>query len=225
MSKLFKGVDISWKPFIESEFQKSYMQEIKSFLINCSQNNEVIYPHPKDIFKSLELTSFQSVKVVILGQDPYHGPNQAHGLAFSVKKNVPIPPSLKNIFKEISEDLHSNKRLSGDLTNWAKQGVLLLNTCLTVFPGRPGSHANLGWQKFTDSIIDAVDTKDNVVFLLWGSYAQKKKDLLLNKNNLVLEAPHPSPLSAHRGFFGCKHFSKANEFLRKNKIEEIDWSS
>ena len=225
MSKLFKGVDISWKPFIESEFQKSYMQEIKSFLINCSQNNEVIYPHPKDIFKSLELTSFQSVKVVILGQDPYHGPNQAHGLAFSVKKNVPIPPSLKNIFKEISEDLHSNKRLSGDLTNWAKQGVLLLNTCLTVFPGRPGSHANLGWQKFTDSIIDAVDTKDNGVFLLWGSYAQKKKDLLLNKNNLVLEAPHPSPLSAHRGFFGCKHFSKANEFLRKNKIEEIDWSS
>ena len=225
MSKLFKGVDISWKPFIESEFQKSYMQEIKSFLINCSQNNEVIYPHPKDIFKSLELTSFQNVKVVILGQDPYHGPNQAHGLAFSVKKNVPIPPSLKNIFKEISEDLHSNKRLSGDLTNWAKQGVLLLNTCLTVFPGRPGSHANLGWQKFTDSIIDAVDTKDNVVFLLWGSYAQKKKDLLLNKNNLVLEAPHPSPLSAHRGFFGCKHFSKANEFLRKNKIEEIDWSS
>ena len=225
MSKLFKGVDISWKPFIESEFQKSYMQEIKSFLINCSQNNEVIYPHPKDIFKSLELTSFQSVKVVILGQDPYHGPNQAHGLAFSVKKNVPIPPSLKNIFKEISEDLHINKRLSGDLTNWAQQGVLLLNTCLTVFPGRPGSHANLGWQKFTDSIIDAVDTKDNVVFLLWGSYAQKKKDLLLNKNNLVLEAPHPSPLSAHRGFFGCKHFSKANEFLRKNKIEEIDWSS
>ena len=225
MSKLFKGIDISWKPFIESEFQKSYMQEIKSFLINCSQNNEVIYPHPKDIFKSLELTSFQSVKVVILGQDPYHGPNQAHGLAFSVKKNVPIPPSLKNIFKEISEDLHSNKRLSGDLTNWAKQGVLLLNTCLTVFPGRPGSHANLGWQKFTDSIIDAVDKKDNVVFLLWGSYAQKKKDLLLNKNNLVLEAPHPSPLSAHRGFFGCKHFSKANEFLRKNKIKEIDWSN
>ena len=225
MSKLFKGVDISWKPFIESEFQKSYMQEIKSFLINCSQNNEVIYPHPKDIFKSLELTSFQSVKVVILGQDPYHGPNQAHGLAFSVKKNVPIPPSLKNIFKEISEDLQSNKRFSGDLTNWAKQGVLLLNSCLTVFPGRPGSHANLGWQKFTDSIIDAVDTKDNVVFLLWGSYAQKKKDLLLNKNNLVLEAPHPSPLSAHRGFFGCKHFSKANEFLRKNKIKEIDWSS
>tara|TARA_B100001057_G_scaffold318460_1_gene318699 strand:+ start:1492 stop:2169 length:678 start_codon:yes stop_codon:yes gene_type:complete len=225
MSKLFKGVDISWKPFIESEFQKSYMQEIKSFLINCSENNEVIYPHPKDIFKSLELTSFQSVKVVILGQDPYHGPNQAHGLAFSVKKNVPIPPSLKNIFKEISEDLQSNKRFSGDLTNWAKQGVLLLNSCLTVFPGRPGSHANLGWQKFTDSIIDAVDKKDNVVFLLWGSYAQKKKDLLLNKNNLVLEAPHPSPLSAHRGFFGCKHFSKANKFLRKNKIKEIDWSS
>ncbi len=225
MSKLFKGVDISWKPFIESEFQKSYMQEIKSFLINCSQNREVIYPHPKDIFKSLELTSFSNLKVVILGQDPYHGPNQAHGLAFSVRKNVSIPPSLNNIFKEISKDLKCNKRLSGDLTNWAKQGVLLLNTCLTVSPSKPGSHAKLGWQKFTDAIIKAVDTKDNVVFLLWGSYAQRKKDLLINKNNLVLEAPHPSPLSAHRGFFGCRHFSKANDFLKKKNIKEIDWSS
>ena len=225
MSNLYKGVDISWKPFLEDEFQKKYMEEIKTFLIKCSKNNEVIYPHPIDIFRSLELTTFDNVKVVILGQDPYHGLNQAHGLAFSVKKNVPKPPSLKNIFKEISEDLKIEKRSSGDLTNWAKQGVLLLNTCLTVSPGRPGSHSHLGWQEFTDSVIKAVDTKDRVVFILWGSYARKKKELLSNNKNLILEAPHPSPLSAHRGFFGCKHFSKTNQFLHKHEIKDIDWIS
>ena len=225
MSDLFKGVDISWKPFLEGEFHKDYMKEIKTFLIDCSKNNEVIYPHPKDIFKSLELTSFDNVKVVILGQDPYHGPNQAHGLAFSVQEDVANPPSLKNIFKEISEDLKTEKRSSGNLTNWANQGVLLLNTCLTVSPGRPGSHSHLGWQEFTDSVIRAVNTKDNIVFILWGSYAQKKKELLSNSKNLILEAPHPSPLSAHRGFFGCKHFSKTNQFLHKYKIEGIDWIS
>ena len=225
MSNLYKGVDVSWKPFLEDEFQKKYMEEIKTFLIKCSKNNEVIYPHPIDIFRSLELTPFDNVKVVILGQDPYHGPNQAHGLAFSVKKNVPKPPSLKNIFKEISEDLKIEKGSSGDLTNWAKQGVLLLNTCLTVSPGRPGSHSHLGWQEFTDSVIKAVDTKDRVVFILWGSYARKKKELLSNNKNLILEAPHPSPLSAHRGFFGCKHFSKTNQFLHKHEIKDIDWIS
>ena len=225
MSNLYKGVDISWKPFLEDEFKKKYMEEIKTFLINCSKNNEVIYPHPIDIFRSLELTTFDNVKVVILGQDPYHGQNQAHGLAFSVQENVPKPPSLKNIFKEISEDLKIEKRSSGDLTNWAKQGVLLLNTCLTVSPGRPGSHSHLGWQEFTDSIIKAVDTKDRVVFILWGSYARKKKELLSNNKNLILEAPHPSPLSAHRGFFGCKHFSKTNQFLHKHEIKDIDWIS
>ena len=225
MSNLFKGVDISWKPFLESEFQKDYMKEIKNFLMNCSKNNEVVYPHPKNIFRSLELTSFSNVKVVILGQDPYHGPNQAHGLAFSVHKKVPNPPSLKNIFREMSEDLGLGERSSGDLTNLAKQGVLLLNTCLTVSPGKPGSHSNLGWQEFTDSVIRAVNTKNNIVFMLWGSYAQKKKELLSNKKNLILEAPHPSPLSAHRGFFGCKHFSKANEFLKTNNFKDIDWIS
>ena len=225
MSNLYKGVDISWKPFLEDEFQKKYMEEIKTFLIKCSKNNEVIYPHPIDIFRSLELTTFDNVKVVILGQDPYHGQNQAHGLAFSVQENVPKPPSLKNIFKEISEDLKIEKRSSGDLTNWAKQGVLLLNTCLTVSPGRPGSHSHLGWQEFTDSIIKAVDTKDRVVFILWGYYARKKKELLSNNKNLILEAPHPSPLSAHRGFFGCKHFSKTNQFLHKHEIKDIDWIS
>ena len=225
MSNLFKGVDISWKPFLESEFQKDYMKEIKNFLMNCSKNNEAVYPHPKNIFRSLELTSFSNVKVVILGQDPYHGPNQAHGLAFSVHKKVPNPPSLKNIFREMSEDLGLGERSSGDLTNLAKQGVLLLNTCLTVSPGKPGSHSNLGWQEFTDSVIRAVNTKNNIVFMLWGSYAQKKKELLSNKKNLILEAPHPSPLSAHRGFFGCKHFSKANEFLKTNNFKDIDWIS
>ena len=225
MSNLYKGVDISWKPFLEDEFKKKYMEEIKTFLINCSKNNEVIYPHPIDIFRSLELTTFDNVKVVILGQDPYHGQNQAHGLAFSVKENVPKPPSLKNIIKEISEDLKIEKRSSGDLTNWAKQGVLLLNTCLTVSPGRPGSHSHLGWQEFTDSVIKAVDTKDRIVFILWGSYARKKKELLSNNKNLILEAPHPSPLSAHRGFFGCKHFSKTNQFLHKHEIKDIDWIS
>ena len=231
MSDLFKGVDISWKPFLEDEFQKDYMKKIKKFLVDCSKNNQTIYPHPKDIFKSLELTSYENVKVVILGQDPYHGPNQAHGLAFSVQDSVPIPPSLKNIFKELIEDLELEKRLPrqqyygpGDLTNWAKQGVLLLNTCLTVFPGKPGSHSNLGWQEFTDSVIRAVDTKDRIVFILWGSYAQKKKELLSNDKNLILEAPHPSPLSAHRGFFGCKHFSKTNQFLNEHKIKKIDWT-
>ena len=232
MSDLFKGVDISWKPFLEDEFQKDYMKKIKKFLVDCSKNNQTIYPHPKDIFRSLELTSYENVKVVILGQDPYHGPNQPHGLSFSVQDSVPIPPSLKNIFKELIEDLELEKRLPrqqyygpGDLTNWAKQGVLLLNTCLTVFPGKPGSHSNLGWQEFTDSVIRAVDTKDRIVFILWGSYAQKKKELLSNDKNLILEAPHPSPLSAHRGFFGCKHFSKTNQFLNKYKIKDIDWTS
>jgi len=225
MSNLYKGVDISWKPFLEDEFKKKYMEEIKTFLIKCSKNNEVIYPHPRDIFRSLELTTFDNVKVVILGQDPYHGQNQAHGLAFSVQKNLPKPPSLKNIIKEISEDLKIEKRSSGDLTNWAKQGVLLLNTCLTVSPGRPGSHSHLGWQEFTDSVIKAVDTKDRIVFILWGSYARKKKELLSNNKNLILEAPHPSPLSAHRGFFGCKHFSKTNQFLHKHEIKDIDWIS
>ena len=225
MSNLYKGVDISWKPFLEDEFRKKYMEEIKTFLIKCSKNNEVIYPHPRDIFRSLELTTFDNVKVVILGQDPYHGQNQAHGLAFSVQKNLPKPPSLKNIIKEISEDLKIEKRSSGDLTNWAKQGVLLLNTCLTVSPGKPGSHSHLGWQEFTDSVIKAVDTKDRIVFILWGSYARKKKELLSNNKNLILEAPHPSPLSAHRGFFGCKHFSKTNQFLHKHEIKDIDWIS
>ena len=150
--------------------------------MDCSKNNQTIYPHPKNIFRSLELTSYENVKVVVLGQDPYHGPNQANGLAFSVQENV-HPTLIKKHFKEISEDLEIEKRLSGDLTNWANQGVLLLNTCLTVFPGRPGSHSNLGWQEFTDSVIRAVDTKDRIVFILWGSYARRKNFFVTIKFN------------------------------------------
>ena len=213
-----------WENILQDTFESPYFQALINF-VKSAYGSKRCYPPGKLIFNAFDLCPPDKTKVVILGQDPYHGPNQAHGLAFSVKRNVTIPPSLNNIFREISEDLKSNKRSSGDLTNWAKQGVLLLNTCLTVFPGKPGSHAKLGWQKFTDAVIEAVDTKDNIVFLLWGSYAQKKKDLLLNKSNLVLEAPHPSPLSAHRGFFGCKHFSKANMFLKNNNIQEIDWIS
>ena len=224
MSKLFKGVDISWKPFIESEFQKSYMQEIKSFLINCSQNNEVIYPHPKDIFKSLELTSFQSVKVVILGQDPYHGPNQAHGLAFSVKKNVPIPPSLKNIFKELSSDLDVPLAKTGNLSVWAKQGVLLLNATLSVRVKQAGSHQNMGWELFTNRVIQEIsEKKDRIVFLLWGRFAQDKSHLIDENKHHILKAPHPSPFSAYSGFFGCKHFSKTNAIFKKQGLKEIDW--
>ena len=219
------NMDISWLEALEDEFKKPYMLNLRQFLIQEKSKNKIIFPLNEKTFSSFQLTSLNEVKLVIIGQDPYHGPNQAHGLAFSVQENVPIPPSLKNIFKEISEDLKIEKRLSGDLTNWANQGVLLLNTCLTVFPGRPGSHSNLGWQEFTDSVIRAVNTKDNIVFILWGSYAQKKKELLSNSKNLILEAPHPSPLSAHRGFFGCKHFSKTNQFLNEHKIKKIDWTS
>ena len=215
----------SWKEVAAEYGLKDILKPIRKKISEASSQKKKIYPSSKDIFKAFELTSFKNVKIIILGQDPYHGPNQANGLAFSVQENVPIPPSLKNIFKEISEDLEIEKRLSGDLTNWANQGVLLLNTCLTVFPGRPGSHSNLGWQEFTDSVIRAVDTKDRIVFILWGSYARKKKELLCNNKNLILEAPHPSPLSAHRGFFGCKHFSKTNQFLNEHKIKKIDWTS
>ena len=217
-------IEDSWKQLLNSEFNKNYFKELILF-VKGEYSSSICYPKGSKIFSAFNNCPISELKVVIIGQDPYHGQNQAHGLAFSVQENVPIPPSLKNIFKEISEDLEIEKRLSGDLTNWANQGVLLLNTCLTVFPGRPGSHSNLGWQEFTDSVIRAVDTKDRIVFILWGSYARKKKELLCNNKNLILEAPHPSPLSAHRGFFGCKHFSKTNQFLNEHKIKKIDWTS
>ena len=217
-------IEDSWKQLLNSEFNKNYFKELILF-VKGEYSSSICYPKGSKIFSAFNNCPISELKVVIIGQDPYHGPNQAHGLAFSVQENVSIPPSLKNIFKEISEDLKTEKRLSGDLSDWANQGVLLLNTCLTVFPGRPGSHSNLGWQEFTDSVIRAVDAKDRIVFILWGSYARKKKELLCNNKNLILEASHPSPLSAHRGFFGCKHFSKTNQFLNKHKIKDIDWTS
>jgi uracil-DNA glycosylase len=189
-----------------------------------------VYPSKENVFKAFKLTSFENLKVVILGQDPYHGEGQAEGLCFSVPKGVRLPPSLQNIFKELASDfqdkryLENIERRNGHLTKWAKQGVFLLNSVLTVEKGRPGSHAGLGWETFTDEVIRKVsEHKTGIVFLLWGNYAIKKKSLIDIKKHFVLIAPHPSPFSAHTGFFGCKHFSKTNEILKKQGKSEVDW--
>lgn len=213
----------SWKPHIETFVEKGSLQIIKDKLIEYVNLKKTIYPPAENIFRALELTSFDNLKVVIIGQDPYHGPNQADGLAFSVSSTPKIPPSLLNILKEISIDLNESFNYFGDLSFWAKQGVLLLNSSLTVEKGKPKSHADIGWQEFTNTIIQAADKKNSIVFLLWGADAQQKQIFLNNKKNLVLSAPHPSPLSAHRGFLGCKHFSKTNSFLHENNQEIIDW--
>ena len=224
MSDLFKGVDISWKPFLEGEFQKDYMKKIKNFLVGCSKNNQTIYPHPKDIFRSLELTSYENVKVVILGQDPYHGVGQAHGLSFSVMPDVDIPPSLQNIYKELTSDINFRHPGHGSLDYWASQGVLLLNSILTVEHGKAGSHQGRGWEKFTDRIIGLLNEgKDGLVFLLWGAYAQRKGEFIDRGKHLVLTSPHPSPFSAHKGFFGSRPFSKINEHLIRLGKQPIDW--
>ena len=186
---------------------------------------KTVYPSNDNIFRALELTPIDTVKIVILGQDPYHGEGQAHGLSFSVQKGVKIPPSLRNIYKELNADIGMDIPDHGFLEGWAKQGVLLLNTTLTVENGKPASHQGKGWEEFTDTIITQVNDLDHaVVFMLWGAHAQKKADMIDGDKHLVLTAPHPSPLSAHRGFLGCKHFSKANEFLKQNGQNEINWS-
>ncbi len=224
MSDLFKGVDISWKPFLEGEFQKDYMKKIKRFLVDCSKNNQTIYPHPKNIFRSLELTSYENVKVVVLGQDPYHGVGQAHGLSFSVMPDVDIPPSLQNIYKELTSDINFKHPGHGSLDYWASQGVLLLNSILTVEHGKAGSHQGRGWEKFTDRIIGLLNEgKDGLVFLLWGAYAQRKGEFIDRGKHLVLTSPHPSPFSAHKGFFGSRPFSKINEHLIRLGKQPIDW--
>jgi uracil-DNA glycosylase len=185
---------------------------------------KTIYPAPKNIFAALDATPFEAVKVVILGQDPYHGPGQAHGLCFSVLPGVPVPPSLENIFREIERDLHIPRPDHGCLLPWARQGVLLLNAVLTVERGLAGSHQGKGWEGFTDAIVDHLNReRENLVFLLWGSYAQAKGKLIDTRRHLVLKAPHPSPLSAHRGFIGCGHFSRTNVWLREHGLAEIDW--
>ncbi len=214
----------SWREVTSQYGLKDNLDSIKKKLADESLLKKQIYPKSKDIFKAFELTSFEDVKVIIVGQDPYHGPNQANGLAFSVNLDTNFPPSLSNIFKEYSSDLSLSLPNDGDLSSWAKQGVLLLNSILTVECGHPGSHKNLGWEKFTNAIIRALsDKKKYLVFILWGAYAQSKKVFIDSSNHHIISSPHPSPLSAHRGFFGSKPFSRCNEYLRANKIDEINW--
>ena len=215
---------ISWFKELKTEFKKPYMKDLRSFLAKEKLKNRIVCPESSKIFYSLMLTPLESTKVVIIGQDPYHGEGQAQGLAFSVEPDRAIPPSLVNIFKEIKSDMNIEPPIHGDLSNWSRQGVLLLNSVLTVEKGNPASHAGRGWEVFTDKIIEILNKRDGLVFLLWGAHAQKKGLTIDRRRHLVLEAPHPSPLSAHRGFFGCKHFSKTNKFLRERRDLEIQWS-
>ena len=213
----------SWKERLNSEFEKPYFNQLIDFVKQEYQAQKV-FPPGKEIFHAFDCADFETVKVVILGQDPYHGPGQANGLCFSVREGVVMPPSLKNIFKEIQSDLGKPFPKSGDLQRWADQGVLLLNATLTVRASSPGSHQNKGWEQFTDAVIKEIsDKKNNVVFLLWGAYAQKKGEIIDRSRHLVLMSAHPSPFSADRGFFGNKHFSKTNDYLKSKGLKEIDW--
>ncbi len=217
------AINNEWLEAVGKEFKTPYYSQLYQF-IKSEYSNYTIYPHADDIFNAFHFTPLSQVKVVILGQDPYHNEGQAHGLCFSVKQDVDIPPSLVNIYQELQNDLGCYIPNNGFLEKWAKQGVLLLNTVLTVRAHQANSHQGKGWERFTDAVIQAVNAQDRpIVFLLWGRPAQQKKAMLNNPKHLILEAPHPSPLSAYRGFFGCQHFSRANEFLKKNGMEPIDW--
>lgn len=212
-----------WDDILADEWQKPYYLELRKFL-KQEYSTQTVYPNMEDIFNALKLTSFEDTKVVIIGQDPYHGFGQAHGLCFSVKKGVVPPPSLKNIYKELHSDIGFQIPNHGELTSWAKQGVLLLNNVLTVREGSPNSHKGKGWEIFTDRVIGELNKKETpVVFLLWGANAQKKAEIITNPKHYKLMTVHPSPLSASRGFFGCRHFSKTNEILQKNRINPINW--
>ncbi|MBE6036865.1 MAG: uracil-DNA glycosylase [Clostridiales bacterium] len=212
-----------WDNLLADEFEKEYYRNLRQFLLSEYRSGPV-YPPAGDLFNALKHTAYSDVKVVILGQDPYHGPGQAHGLCFSVQKGVPQPPSLKNIFKELESDLGIPAPSHGFLEAWADQGVLLLNTVLSVRGGQANSHKGKGWETFTDRVIRLLDQREKpMVFLLWGANAGAKKALLENPNHLILSAPHPSPLSAYSGFFGCRHFSRANTFLQANGIAPVDW--
>lgn len=214
----------SWQAVIGNELQKPYIQTLRDFLKQEKALGKIIYPPSALIFNAFNHTPFEQVRVVIIGQDPYHGPNQAHGLSFSVPQGVDLPPSLQNIFKEIAADLNINMSRNGDLTPWANQGVLLLNATLTVEQGKAGAHQNKGWEQFTDAAIAALNThREHLVFVLWGSYAQKKGAFIDEKKHLVLKSVHPSPLSAHRGFFGNHQFSTINQYLTKQGKVPIDW--
>ena len=218
------NTNLNWSDVIASEKEEPYFQKILTYVSEQRANGKVIYPSQKNVFNAFKLTSFDHIKVVILGQDPYHGPNQAHGLAFSVEGNVPIPPSLKNIYKELEVDLGIKMPTHGNLVHWAKQGVFLLNTVLTVEQGKAHSHANKGWEVFTDKVIETINQHhQNVVYMLWGANAHKKVSLIDDKNNLILKTTHPSPLSAHRGFLGSRHFSQGNQYLNTYGINTIQW--
>lgn len=219
------AIEASWKKQLTEEFEKPYFGKIVSFLKEEKKAGKTIYPPGKQIFNAFEFTPFSNVKVVIIGQDPYHGPGQAHGLSFSVPDGVQPPPSLLNMFKEIQNDLGINITNTGNLEKWARQGVLLLNASLTVEQAKPMSHAQIGWHLFTDKVIKKVSAeKEHVVFMLWGRFAQNKETLIDTSKHLVLKAAHPSPLSAYNGFFGCGHFSKANNWLREYGEQPIDWN-
>lgn len=226
MNNQQKKIDLhpSWLKHLAGEFELPYMQQLKAFLVQQKQLGKVIYPESKNIFNAFNSTPLDKVEVVILGQDPYHGPGQAHGLCFSVQRGVPAPPSLQNIYKELQRDLNLPIPNHGYLQSWAEQGVLLLNATLTVEQARAGSHQGKGWETFTDRAIQVVNEQcSGVVFLLWGSYAQKKGQFVDMRKHLVLKSAHPSPLSAHRGFLGNGHFSKANEYLQQQGKSPIDW--
>jgi len=218
-------LDPSWLEPLQAEFDQPYMGELKRFLLAERNAGKRIFPAGANWFRALDLTPLDKVKVVILGQDPYHGPGQAHGLCFSVPEGVRAPPSLVNIYKELESDLGIRRPPHGFLEHWAKQGVLLLNSVLTVEMGMAASHRDRGWERFTDAVVQLVNDKQQpVVFMLWGSYAQKKASFVDTTRHLVLQAPHPSPLSAHSGFLGCRHFSKANAFLESRGLDPIDWA-
>jgi len=216
-------IETAWKTRLQDEFAKEYFVKLADFVRN-EYNNQAIYPPGSLIFNAFNLCPFDSIKAVIIGQDPYHGPGQAHGLCFSVKDGVAFPPSLLNIYKELQSDLGIVRPYSGNLERWARQGVLLLNATLTVRAHQAGSHQRKGWEEFTDSVINLINReKHNIVFFLWGAYAQKKGESIDRTRHLVLESVHPSPLSASRGFFGNKHFSKCNDYLISNNLSPIDW--
>ena len=229
LNSYLSGMDVriepSWKEVLKEEFNKPYFRQITDHIKTEKQQGKTIYPSGKNIFRAFDITPFDKVKVVILGQDPYHGPFQAHGLCFSVQNNIPPPPSLINIFKELHDDTGAPIPRDGCLDKWAEKGVLLLNASLTVRAAEPMSHAKIGWHQFTDTAISKLSKeKKHLVFMLWGKFAQEKIKLIDQSKHLVLVAAHPSPLSAHTGFFGCRHFSKANQYLMEHGIDPIDWA-
>ena len=215
----------SWIQYLEEELNQSYMKDLKKKLIECQNKNITVYPEKSKIFNAFHLTPFQKIKVVILGQDPYHGPGQAHGLSFSVPHNIKTPPSLMNIFKELGSDLKVEiNKTNGNLEHWAKQGVFLLNTTLTVEESKPMSHKDFGWNIFTDKVIEKINNhRNNIVFILWGAHAHSKRHLIDSSKHLILKSVHPSPLSSHRGFFGSRPFSQTNNYLESKEIDRIIW--